>query len=290
MSTKSTKGRDSRLIGPRTFLEYRDFFYLKVSVGLLLLSLVLFALDDPPGGRSGSSWAGYAIGTISALTIFWLMWLGIRKRDYTATGAPLKGWVSAHVYLGTMLLFLVPLHSAFEFGLNVHTLAYLLMCVVVFSGIIGVVFYALVPTSMTRNRNNITLDAMLERIAEIDSECRAAAEGLPDYYAQTVMMSIDETRIGGTVRMQLSGSDSECGTSRALMRLRNSEIDLESEAKAQERKLVELVARKELLVRQIRHDVRFKAILDIWLIVHVPFAFATCAATIVHVFVVSWYH
>ena len=278
------------MIGPRTFLEYENYRYLKVAIGVLLASLLVYVVDEPPGGRSGSSWTGYGLGTLAAGIIFWLMWLGVRKRDYTATGAPLKGWVSAHVYLGTMLLFLVPLHSAFEFGMNVHTLAYALMSVVVFSGILGVCFYALVPTSMTRNRNNITLDAMLERIAEIDSECRIAAEGLPDYYAQAVVTSIDQTRIGGALRSQLSGQDPGCGTTRAMKSLRMSEIDLDGEAKEQERKLVELIARKELLLKQIRRDIRFKGLLDLWLIVHVPFAFATCAALIVHVFVVFWYH
>jgi len=278
------------LIGPRTFLEYEGYRYLKVAAGVLLLSLIVYAFDDPPGGRSGSSWTGYGLGTIAAVVIFWLMWLGIRKRRYASTGAPLKGWVSAHVYLGTALLFLVPLHSAFEFGWNVHTLAYSLMCVVVFSGVLGVAFYALVPISMTRNRNNITLDAMLERIAEIDAECRLAAEGLPDFYAHAVMTSIDETRIGGSLRSQLAGSDPDCGTTRALRELRRSEIDLDGESKAQERKLIELIARKELLLKQIRRDVRFKGLLDLWLVVHVPFAFATCAALIVHIFVVFWYH
>ncbi len=278
------------MIGPRTFLEYQNYRYLKISLGILLFSVIAYAIDDPPGGRSGSSWTGYGLGTVAAMTIFWLMWLGVRKRDYTSTGAPLRGWVSAHVYLGTMLLFVVPLHSAFEFGLNVHTLAYALMCVVVFSGILGVAFYALVPISMTRNRNNITLDAMLARISEIDSECRLAAEGLPDYYAQAIVTSIDETQIGGTIRSQLSGSDPDCGTSRALKRLRISDIELDVEGKAQERKLVELIARKQLLLKQIRRDVRYKGLLDLWLIVHVPFAFATCAALIVHIFVVFWYH
>lgn len=278
------------MIGPRTFLEYQNYRYLKVSLGILFLSLIVYVFDDPPGGRSGSSWTGYGLGTVAAAIIFWLMWLGVRKRDYRATGAPLKGWVSAHVYLGTMLIFLVPLHSAFEFGMNVHTLAYVLMCVVCFSGILGVAFYALVPISMTRNRNNITLDAMLERIAEIDGECRMAADGLPDYYAQAVVTSIDETRIGGSLRSQLSGRDPDCGTSKALKSLRMSEIDLDGEAKEQERKLIELIARKELLLKQIRRDVRFKGLLDLWLIVHVPFAFATCAALIVHIFVVFWYH
>jgi hypothetical protein len=278
------------VIGPRTFLEYRDYFYLKLATGVVLLSLISYVIDDPIGGRSGRSIVGYGLGSIAAVTIFWLMWLGVRKRDYTATGAPLKGWVSAHVYLGTALLFIVPLHSGFEFGLNVHTLTYALMCVVVLSGILGVTFYALVPTSMTRNRNNITLDAMLARIAEIDAECRIAADGLPDYYASAVVTSIDETRIGGTFRSQLSGTDPGCGTTRALKQLRTSEIDLDEQAKAHERMLVELIARKELLIKQIRRDVRFKGFLDLWLIVHVPFAFATCAALLAHVFVVFWYH
>ena len=289
-STRSTKGRDRPVIGPRTFLEYQNYRYLKIAMALLALSTLAYLASDEPGGRSGSTWVGYGIGTIAAGIIFWLMWVGVRKRDYTSTGAPLRGWVSAHVYLGTTLLFLVPLHSAFEFGMNVHTLAYLLMCVVVFSGMLGVTLYALVPTSMTRNRNNITLEAMLERIAEIDSECRLAAGGLPDYYAQAVVLSIDETHIGGTFRDQLSGWDDDCGTSRALRRLRTSDIELKGDAKAQERKLVELIARKELILKQIRRDVRYKGMLDLWLIVHVPSAFATCAAVGIHVFVVFWYH
>ena len=278
------------MIGPRSFLEYKGYRYLKVAFALLLVSLIAYWLEDPPGGRSGSSWTGYGLGSLAAGLIFWLMWLGVRKRDYKATGAPLKGWVSAHVYLGTSLLLLVPLHSGFEFGPNVHTLAYGLMCLVVFSGMLGVGFYALVPTSMTRNRNNITLDAMLERIAEIDSECRLAAEGLPDYYAQAVVTSIDRTEIGGSFRSQLLGRDPECGTTKALKKLRASEIDLDEDSKAQERKLIELVARKELLVKQIRRDVRFKGLIDLWLVMHVPLAFATCAALLVHVFVVFWYH
>ena len=117
-----------------------------------------------------------------------------------------------------------------------------------------------------------------------------AADGLPDYYAQAVVTSIDETRIGGSVRAQLSGHDPDCGTSLALKSLRMSKIDLAGDAKEQERKLVELIARKELLLKQIRRDVRFKSLLDLWLIVHVPFAFATCAALLVHIFVVFWYH
>lgn len=278
------------MIGPRSFLEYARYRYLKVSLVLLLASMAIYLVEDPPGGRSGSSWTGYGLGTLAALMIVWLMWLGLRKRSYRDVGAPLQGWTSAHVYLGTSLLLLVPLHCAFEFGVNVHTLAYALMCGVIATGIVGVGVYALVPTSITRNRNNTTLDALLERIAEIDADCRVAAENLPDLHAKAVITSIEETLIGGSLTAQLAGRDPACGTTRALRSLRGSEIDLQGDARLQELKLIELVARKELLVNQIRRDVRLKGLLDLWLVLHVPLAFATVAALLVHVFVVFWYH
>ena len=68
------------MIGPRTFLEYQNYRYLKVALAILFLSMVVYVFDDPPGGRSGSSWTGYGLGTIAAAIIFWLMWLGVRKR------------------------------------------------------------------------------------------------------------------------------------------------------------------------------------------------------------------
>ena len=60
------------MIGPRTFLEYQNYRYLKVALAIFLLSLAAYVFDDPPGGRSGSSWTGYGLGTIAAAIIFWL--------------------------------------------------------------------------------------------------------------------------------------------------------------------------------------------------------------------------
>jgi len=58
---------------------------------------------------------------------------GIRKRRYRQP----SGQDLGHVYIGTSLLVIVTLHTAFEFGWNVHTAAYALMEIVIVSGMIG---------------------------------------------------------------------------------------------------------------------------------------------------------
>ena len=72
-----------------------------------------------------------------------------------------QGWLSAHIYLGASLLVVATLHAGFQVGWNVHTLALVLMLVVIFSGFFGVFAYVRYPTLMTRNRQDATRDAML---------------------------------------------------------------------------------------------------------------------------------
>ncbi len=127
-------------------------------------------LSDPAPNASGGTAFGYVSGTISAGLMIWLTLLGVRKRAMTRGRWSLKSWTSAHVWLGLSLIIVVTLHSAFDFGWNLHTLAYALMMVVILSGLFGVTVYATIPARLSANRGETTEAQMLESLRSIDRQ------------------------------------------------------------------------------------------------------------------------
>ena len=67
-----------------SILVYRRFRYLKWALMLTIVSLAVYAYHAPVEPPNGGTWLGYTLGTIGALLIFWLAWLGIKKRSYTS--------------------------------------------------------------------------------------------------------------------------------------------------------------------------------------------------------------
>jgi hypothetical protein len=271
-----------------SYLRHRNFLYLKLALFALAAATFAYFATRPPGGGNGGTFTGYTLGVISAALIVWLMWLGVRKRTYQAGGVMLREWLSGHVYLGLLLVVLVPLHAGFQLGWNVHTLAYVLMLFVIGSGVVGVALYGAVPSEITENREGEKLAGLIERVETLDADCRAAAAGLPDAFARAVSESIEGTRIGGSITQQLRGRNAATRFALAQVRARAQEGGLAD--RDQVKKLVGLLALKQEMVQRIERDVRLKALLDLWLLVHVPVAFATVAAVIAHVWIVFFYH
>ena len=288
-----------------SILTYAKSRYLWISLFLLLGSIAAYVWHDPGGPPNGGTWLGYTLGTISALLIVWLMMFGIRKRQYLHNIGTLRGWLSAHIFLGTTLILLVLLHAGFQIGWNIHTFTYVLMLIVIFSGFFGLFAYLRYPSMMTRNRESATRDAMLDEVAEIDQNALALADGIDPKIHAVVLRSIENTKLGGGVWTQLRAHD---GSDLALESLHKALADREkrTESKTTEmptmfamvdflaeratdkqgeamRKLIDLISRKKSLATKVARDIQFQAMMEIWLYFHVPVSFALLAALIAHI-------
>jgi hypothetical protein len=288
-----------------SILTYAKSRYLWISLILLLGSIAAYIWHDPGGPPNGGTWLGYTLGTISALLIVWLMFFGIRKRQYLQNVGTLRGWLSAHIFLGTTLILLVLLHAGFQIGWNIHTFTYVLMLIVIFSGFFGLFAYLRYPSMMTRNRESATRDAMLDEVAEIDQNALALADGIDPKIHAVVLRSIGNTKLGGGVWTQLRAHD---GSDLALESLHKALADREkkTESKTSEmptmfamvdflaeratdkqgeamRKLIDLISRKKSLATKVARDIQFQAMMEIWLYFHVPISFALLAALIAHI-------
>jgi hypothetical protein len=273
----------------QSLLAYANYRHLKVAVAVVAVTVGAYLWHRPPGGPSGGTWLGYTLGTVAGLLVLWLLWFGVRKRQYAAKGAPLVGWLSAHVYLGTALIVIATLHAAFQVGWNVHTLAYVLMLFVIFSGFYGVYAYGRFPRAMTDNLADDTQSSLLLKIADLDKQARALALSLPDSFNQIVLAAARDTRIGGSWRRQLAGNDPGCATAAAVDRLQAIGKTLRGEEARVNQQVYALLLRKQELLARVRRDVAFKARLDLWLYVHAPASVALLSALIAHVLSVFIY-
>ncbi|MBL8519733.1 MAG: hypothetical protein JNK75_03595 [Betaproteobacteria bacterium] len=273
----------------RTVLEYQRYRWLKVTLLILLVSIGGYVWYTSPVGRYGGTLMGYGLGTLGALIILLLLWFGIQKRRFRANSGNLQGWLSAHVYLGTSLIVIATLHTGFQVGWNVHTLAYVLMLGVIISGFYGVYAYMRIPELMTENRAEDTFDSLVLKIADIDREAQRLGVQMPDNINQAVQDSIKNTRIGGGLLAQLSGRVRGCPTDRAVALCKSSVREIKGDAAKVNTDLYAMLLRKQKLVARARADIRYKAILDLWLYFHVPLSIALLAALIAHVIAVFFY-
>ena len=271
------------------FLRHKDFRWLKVALMLGLLAVLGYALADVGPRPGGGTWYGYTLGTISALLILWLTALGVRKRAMTRGRWSLKAWTSAHVYLGASLVVIATLHTGFQFGWNVHTLAYVLMVVVIASGLWGVVAYATLPRALSDNREEMTQPQMIEAVRSVDRQLHEAAQPLDAYMAGLVQRSLDQDPFGGGLWVRLSGHDRRCATATSHATVRKATGGRPDVAGDPLDRVDALLERKLAVLALLRRHLRLKALLEIWLYVHVPMTFALIAALIAHIVSVFFY-
>ena len=303
-----------------TLLEYQNYRYLKASAALMVTAILAYALHHPALGPYGGTWLGYTLGCTGIAIIALLLWYGVRKRRipsqperrkmrhhvYVSESAtamqdrrsayPLRdrtptmqGWLSAHVYLGISLVILITLHSGFHFGLNVHTLAYILMMGVIMTGLYGVYAYLRFPRLITENLGDATFDGLLLQIADLDKQLFSLVLQLPKEIREFVLDEIRETRIGGHWREQLNPHRSNRRVGMTISHLQRFGKTLNPQQSKIHRELYSLMVTRTALTLQARRDVMLRARLEFWLYLHVPLAIALVCALITHVVSIFFY-
>jgi hypothetical protein len=288
-----------------SFLRYKKARYFWMAFWLSVICVAVYILHEPIGPKNGGTWLGYTLGTIGALLIFWLTYFGVRKRDYSSTLGNLRGWLSAHVYLGLALIFIVTLHTGFEFGYNIHTLAYILMMIVILSGVFGVFAYIFYPTLITQNRDNLNRANIFKQISEIDDATRKQASSLSPQIQTVINSAIDHFEVGGGLWAQLRGKDKSRlllptkknwkkqsnSRQQPLMNYLAEQLSKSEsqEQSAQIQQLIELVTTKRKLVVKLLKDIRMQGLLEIWLYFHIPFSLGLLITLIAHILSVFIY-
>jgi len=289
MATRVSVQHRVRASAHEGFLTLGGSRWVKIALVISIVALGIYIFHDPQPRPNGGTWYGYTLGTIGALLILWLTALGIRKRAMTRGRWSLKSWTSAHVWLGLSLIVIGTLHTGFQFGWNVHTLAYALMMLVIASGLFGVFAYATLPRVLSDNRNETTEPQMLEQLRSVDRQLHETAQPLGQRHADLVRASLEHDPFGGGLWARLSGNYPQCATRAAKAEIRKETVHQPHIGDDPLEKIDALLERKEAVLARVRRHLRIKALLEVWLYVHVPVTFALIAALSAHIFSVFFY-
>ena len=288
-----------------SILAFRKRRYLWFSLLLCGITIALYWIDDPQEPANGGTVLGYSLGVTATLLILLLTWFGVRRRQYTSTMGSVQGWLSAHVYLGLALFVIALLHTGFQFGYNVHTLAFVLMVLVIASGLYGVFVYMKFPTRLSENRGDANRSELLDQLEDIDIRSKRISVTMDGEYQELVNSGISRTQLGSTLWARLRGRDesqvvlpkggdvkivANPGQEAALDWLAEQQSrSSDADAAATIGELSALLRNKRRLLRQVNEDLRIQAMLEIWMYAHVPLTAGLLVALAIHILTVFIY-
>lgn len=265
--------------------NYENGRWFKWTAVLIIASLVAYIADTPAIKPNGGTWLGYTLGTIGAVLIVWLILFGVRKRAYGSNLGTVRGWLSAHVYLGLSLVIVATLHTGFEFGWNIHTAAYAMMMIVIASGVWGVIIYFRNPSLMGRALHGMTLEDMAKGMRDLDKQCRNLLPQASDN-TKTLVESSAAVQVFSSPWQRFTGSNPSCATTSAVDALSRGSA---ASTAGPEQEIYLLQIKKQQLIKRLRNYIRLRTWVEMWLMIHVPLSFALLATLTAHIVSVFFY-
>jgi hypothetical protein len=273
------------------FLTYRNYLWLKIAVVTLVLltaSYVLYSVSMPP---HGGTTVGLAYGIVGLIAIVLLMYYGIRKRSYYANNGSLQSWLSFHSYIGVVTLILIPMHAGFKFGFDVHTLAFVLLAIVVLSGIGGAVLYLAIPRRFEYFGAEVTYNSIDTELNKIIKQMRALCIEKSAIFARTCEAEIQHGKPTKHLGWRLIWRRPVTPpTAAGHMQSFQTQLGLLPEVEYGDfQRLAVLATQKRELEYRLASQMRFQNILQAWLYIHLPVSIAMTVAIVIHIVVVLYY-
>jgi hypothetical protein len=268
-----------------SFAGHRQFLWMWASLAALAVLTVVYLVDQPIGGRNGGTTLGYVYGGIASAGILFLMWYGARRRyAYAGGSGTLKGWLSAHVWIGGALTLVVPMHAGFKVARNLHSMPYVLMLLTCVTGVWGAWSYMRYPARMRAQREGSTTRGLVEQLERASREIAAMVEGKGPEFA-AVARQLDVAFKPSLLRIVLARPYPMVSRETIYELLKTLPRSEYKEAL----ELTKLAYGRRRIANQLIDEAGMAARMRVWLYVHVPLSFACVAAVLAHVFWVLFY-
>jgi hypothetical protein len=263
-------------------------FWRRVFIVLLLAVTSLFVYQARKEYPHGGSTLGIAYGIAGSALIVLLAGFGIRKRAYRSTFGTLESWMQSHIYLGILAGVVLLLHTGFRFNDGIAVATFVLVVIVVLSGVAGAVLYVTVPRLLTEVESNLTVAEIGDQLNQLAKSMARIASGKSAPFQRIYNELIRESQPGWLAGWRLlftrrRRKQQAAGDWSNLLGLVGKD-----EQEELRQMLVVSRQRKELLLRLV-YQQRYKNMLEAWLYVHVPFTIAAMVLAVVHVAAVFYY-
>jgi hypothetical protein len=276
-------------------------------LSLLALGAWWWVNRTTPGGLRGGDLAGLWFGILGSLLMIYAGLLAaVRKRPRWAWLGARQTWLRGHIWLGLLSVVLVLCHSSFRWGGPLEMILWVVLLVVVTSGVVGLILQNLLPRLVTAR---VPCEAPYEQIPHLYQAMRRKADAIIDEVCgphapgpHSLENTVAVVQYASDARAQLRDFyEQEVRPFLGPRVPRNSPLFNPQQAEAHFDKMKKLAALSEVAEsvadiamlcverRLLREQERLHTWLHGWLLIHVPLSVALLVLGVLHVVAALYY-
>ena len=255
--------------------------------------------STPPGGGTA---LGLAYGIAAFAFMLYATLLALRKKFPIWRIGRARTWMRGHLWLGTLSLPLVLLHSGFLFGHGLTSIMMWLFVAVWASGLFGAWLQHTMPRRLLRE---VPMETIYEQIRRVRTQLLGEADTVVAEACGKLELEVAPGASHLLVSVLRTGSGADDGAPLRDFYLREMrpfvEVPSRTHALADTTAAETMFAKVRALVkpalhaplsdlesiceeeRQLLRQERLHGVLHAWLIVHVPLAYAVLVLAVVHI-------